>query len=147
MEPSEPVHANATDSAPTLEPLPPPLVNENDSNEDSTKVDVDVDVANNLALDDLLKKIMHEHRLTWLQVQACEDCHPRRLMFGSYERERQLVVLVNVRQEPSLTLSVADFDAGLKAGLTHPIYDEPALNQLLLDYLASQGKKGANQVF
>jgi hypothetical protein len=145
VEPAEPTHASATDSTPILEPPPPPLDDENDSNEDGTKADVGV--VNNLALNALLEKIMHEHRLTWFQVQACEDCHPRRLMFGSYERERQLVVFVNVRQEPSLTLSVADFDAGLKAGLTHPIYDEPALKQLLLDYLASQEKKGANQVF
>jgi hypothetical protein len=58
-------------------------------------------------------------------------------MFGTYERERRLVVFTNVRQEPSLTLSVVDFDAGLKSGKTRPIYDEPALTRLLSDYIAS----------
>jgi len=88
------------------------------------------------ALDTLLEKIMQEHRFTWFQTQACKESRLRRLMFGSYEREHQLVILVNVRQEPSLALSVADFDASLKAGFTRPLYDEPELEQLLLNYLA-----------
>lgn len=137
----EATHATEADSVPPLEPLPPlstPPANQNDTHEeDVTPPEADMGVLNSLALDALLEKIMREHRFTWFQVQACEGCGLRRLMFGAYERERRLVVFTNVRQEPSLTLSVVDFDAGIKSGKTSPIYDEPALTRLLKDYIAS----------
>jgi len=117
---------------PNLEDSTAPL--KHDLSEAPSKTDAHTPT--NLALDALLERIMQEHRFTWFQVQASEESRPRRLMFGSYECEHQLVILVNVHQEPSLALSVADFDASLKAGLTRPLHDEPALNQLLLNYLA-----------
>lgn len=92
----------------------------------------------NPALDALLETIMKNHRFSWFQVQACKDCGLRRLMFGRYEREHRQIIMFNVRQVPSLTLSVVDFDAGLRAGFTRPLHDDdPRLNQILLDYLSS----------
>lgn len=128
----KPVDPSAAERIPNSEGSTHPL--KHDLSEAPSKTDMLAPT--NLALDALLERMMQEHRFSWFQVQACEDCRPRRLMFGSYEREHHLVILVNVRQEPSLALSVADFDAGLKAGLTRPLHDEPALNQLLHNYLA-----------
>jgi hypothetical protein len=143
-----PPHAAATETVPHLEPLPPlpPLLaNDNRPSEESaTPPEADMAVLNSLALDALLERIMREHRFTWFQVQACEGCGLRRLMFGTYERERRLVVFTNVRQEPSLTLSVVDFDAGLKSTMTRPIYDEPALSRLLNGYIASSAASRAD---
>ncbi len=106
---------------------------------DDTPVRVEADLAalNNLALDALLEKIMRDHRYTWFQVPACEGCNLRRLMFGAYDHARRLVMFCNVRQEPTLTISIVDFDLGLKAGTTRPLYDEPKLSVLLQDYLKS----------
>ena len=58
-------------------------------------------------------------------------------MLGNYQYESQLLEFVNVHQKPIMTLSAADFHAGLKAGLNRPIYDEPELVKLLDNYLAS----------
>jgi len=101
------------------------------------KIEIDLAALNNLALDALLEKLMREHRFTWFQVPACEGCNLRRLMFGAYDHARRLVMFCNVRQEPSLSISVVDFDLGLKAGMTRPIYDDPEITQLLKDYLKS----------
>ena len=101
------------------------------------KAEPDLAALNNLALDALLEKLMREHRFTWFQVPACEGCNLRRLMFGAYDQPRRLVMFTNVRQEPTLSISVVDFDMGLKAGFTRPIYDEPEITQLLKDYLKS----------
>ena len=101
------------------------------------KIEADLAALNSLALDALLEKLMREHRFTWFQVPACEGCNLRRLMFGAYDHARRLVMFCNVRQEPSLSISVVDFDLGLKAGLTRPIYDEPEITRLLKDYLKS----------
>jgi hypothetical protein len=101
------------------------------------KIEPDLTALNNLALDALLEKLMREHRFTWFQVPACEGCNLRRLMFGAYDHARRLVMFCNVRQEPSLSISVVDFDLGLKTGLTRPIYAEPVITHLLNDYLKS----------
>lgn len=103
----------------------------------SVQIEADLGALNNLALDALLEKIMRDHRYTWFQIPACEGCNLRRLMFGAYDHARRLVMFCNVRQEPTLTISVVDFDLGLKSGLTRPIYDEPGLGLLLRDYLKS----------
>ena len=111
---------------------------------DDTPVQVEADLGalNNLALDALLEKIMRDHRYTWFQVPACEGCTLRRLMFGAYDHARRLVMFCNVRQEPTLTISIVDFDLGLKAGTTRPLYDEPKLGVLLQDYLKSCAASG-----
>ncbi len=127
----KPVDSSVEEIIPGLEDLHPPLKHDFSEAPSNTEMLA----PNNPALDALLERMMQEHRFTWFQVQASEESRLRRLMFGSYEREHQLVILVNVRQEPSLALSVAEFDASLKAGLTRPLHDEPALNQLLLNYL------------
>ncbi|OYY75504.1 MAG: hypothetical protein B7Y40_00870 [Gammaproteobacteria bacterium 28-57-27] len=103
----------------------------------SAPAEPDLAALNNLALDALLEKLNREYRFTWFQVPACEGCNLRRLMFGAYDHARRLVMFCNVRQEPSLSISVVDFDLGLKAGVTRPIYDEPGITHLLKDYLKS----------
>jgi len=100
-------------------------------------IEADLAALNNLALDALLEKLMREHRFTWFQVPACEGCNLRRLMFGAYDHARRLVMFCNVRQEPTLSISVVDFDLGLKNGSTRPLYDEPEITRLLKDYLKS----------
>jgi len=117
---------------------PPPAVSLPAALGDSPpQVESDLAALNNLALDALLEKLMREHRFTWFQVPTCEGCNLRRLMFGAYDHARQLVMFCNVRQEPSLSISVVDFDLGLKAGMTRPIYDEPKITRLLKEYLKS----------
>ncbi|MGD9887818.1 MAG: DUF1631 family protein [Halothiobacillaceae bacterium] len=112
--------------------LPPPVLDEG-----MTQAEPDLAALNNLALDALLEKLNRDHRFTWFQVPACEGCNLRRLMFGAYDQPRRLVMFTNVRQEPALSISVVDFDMGLKAGVTRPIFDEPEIMQLLKDYLKS----------
>ncbi|HES76264.1 MAG TPA: DUF1631 family protein, partial [bacterium] len=114
-----------------------PLANPAALDDAPPQVEADLAALNNLALDALLEKLMREHRFTWFQVPACEGCNLRRLMFGAYDHARRLVMFCNVRQEPTLSISVVDFDLGLKAGITRPIYDEPEITHLLKDYLKS----------
>jgi len=126
-----PSNCEVSNEQPAAEPLPAEIENT------PPTAEADLAALNNLALDALLEKIMREHRFTWFQVPACEGCNLRRLMFGAYDHARRLVMFCNVRQEPSLSISVVDFDLGLKAGLTRPIYDEPEITQLLNAYLKS----------
>jgi len=132
----EPVHTRAADSISTPEEAPPPALVNGSGEESVEPIKTDTCTLNNPALDALLERMMQKHRFTWFQVQACQDCRLRRLMFGSYEREKQLVIWVDVRQKPSLTLSAADFDAGLQAGVTLPLDNKPTLNRLISDYLS-----------
>ncbi len=92
-------------------------------------------VSINPAFENLLEHLQRDHRLSWFQIQVEKSSSVRRLMFGNYDCENQSLIFVNVHQRPSLTLSVADFDLGLKNGLTHPLYAEPAINKLFLEYL------------
>jgi hypothetical protein len=143
LEQSTPSHTEPTmadETQPTSETINelPPIVSSPATLGDSPPViDANLAALNNLALDALLEKLMREHRFTWFQVPACEGCNLRRLMFGAYDHTRRLVMFCNVRQEPSLSISVVDFDMGLKAGLTRPIYDEPEITRLLKNYLKS----------
>lgn len=118
-------------------PLPPPSSLIPVPEEPPALTEPDLTALNNLALDALLEKLHREHRFTWFQVPACEGCNLRRLMFGAYDHARRLVMFCNVRQEPTLTISVVEFDSGLKSGATRPIYDEPDINRLIADYLKS----------
>lgn len=74
----------------------------------------------------------------------CEGCILRRLMFSNYDAEKRTVTFVNVRQEPSVMLSVVDFDTGLRAGLTKPIFDDPDLQTLVRDYAESRTAPSAS---
>ncbi|MFZ5579820.1 MAG: DUF1631 family protein [Pseudomonadota bacterium] len=98
----------------------------------------DMGALDNLALDALLERLQREHRFAWFQIHVCEGCVLRRLMFSAYDPDKRVVTFVNVRQEPSVMLSVVDFDAALRAGLTRPIFDDPSLQILVRDYVESR---------
>jgi hypothetical protein len=135
---TEPVMADEIQpSSEAINELPPTLSSPAALGDSPPKIEADLTALNNLALDALLEKLMREHRFTWFQVPACEGCNLRRLMFGAYDHARRLVMFCNVRQEPSLSISVVNFDLGLKTGLTRPIYAEPVITHLLNDYLKS----------
>ncbi len=102
----------------------------------------DLDALDNLALDALLERLEREHRFAWFQIHVCEGCVLRRLMLSGYDADKRIVTFVNVHQEPSVMLSVVDFDAGLRAGLTRPIFDDAALQVLVREYVESRPAVG-----
>jgi len=144
VDATEPSQAKVVDLLPIAKAPTRSLDNEQNA-EHETPARTNMNGSNNMALNALLERMILEHRFTWFQVQVCENSPLYRLMLGSYKPENQSVILLNVRHEPILTLSVADFDAGLKAGLTRPLNNDLALKQLLLNYLRP-GKALANVV-
>lgn len=104
----------------------------------------DMAALDNLALDALLERLERDYRFAWFQIHVCEGCILRRLMFSNYDAEKRTVTFVNVRQEPSVMLSVVDFDTGLRAGLTKPIFDDPDLQTLVRDYAESRTAPSAS---
>lgn len=126
-----------TEALPPTAAIPRPQLSPAGQDEHTAQAEPNLGALNDLALDALLEKLHRQHRFTWFQIPACEGCNLRRLMFGAYDHARRLVMFCNVRQEPTLSISVVDFDLGLKAGVTRPIYDEPAVSGLIADYLTS----------
>ncbi|MEW6765358.1 MAG: DUF1631 family protein [Pseudomonadota bacterium] len=130
---SDIVEGELLDEEPAPAVLPPPV----------ELPEPDMGALENLALDALLERLEREHRFAWFQIHVCEGCVLRRLMFSGYDADKRIVTFVNVRQEPSVMMSVVDFDAGLRAGLTRPIFDDAALQLLVQEYVESRPSSGA----
>ena len=135
-QPNQDPIPTSTPNLPDAPPSPPEEQHPHNPSND-TPVQTAIREPINPALDTLLNKISKQHLYTWFKVQLSDDTRPRRLMFANYQRDAQLVEFVNVRHELTMTLSAADFNAGLHAGLTCLVHDEAKLTQLLDDYLAS----------